>query len=101
MSVNLNKMDIHNIITMIKSILNSPMIMASQTFTDCHDMGIKDVVCYVDHKPKPKKYIYFSNSFSQTYKERATGNIETQIKDEKLKELSEAIFKIIRDATHQ
>lgn len=96
MSANLNKLDVDNIINIIKSILNSPMIIESKNFSECKDIKIDDVVCFVDHKPKKTAEIYKTNSYELTYQERATGRADIDIKDEKLKELAQSIFEIIR-----
>lgn len=76
------------------------MIMESQNFTECLDLKIKDVVCFVDHKPKIELKPYASNQGKTTYKERATGNIELDIADPKLRELTMSIMGIIK-AKHE
>ncbi len=100
LSTNLNKLDVNNIINMIKSILNSPMIMESQNFLECSDLKIKDVVCFVDHKPKIALEVYSSNQGNTNYVERATGDIEVDIEDPKLRELAMSILTIIK-AKHE
>lgn len=100
LSTNLNKLDVNNIINMIKSILNSPMIMESQNFLECSDLMIKDVVCFVDHKPKIELKIYTSNQGDTNFAERATGDIEVEIDDPKLRELAMSILAIIK-AKHE
>lgn len=92
----LNKLDMDNIINIIKSILNSPMIIKSQNFLECNDMNIKDVVCIVDHKPKKGVALYSSNSQNTTYAERAKADITVNMHDKKLQELAESILEIIR-----
>ncbi|MDQ1263151.1 MAG: hypothetical protein QG559_152 [Campylobacterota bacterium] len=96
MSAALNKLDMDNIINIIKSILNSPMILESKNFCECDGIIIKDVICFVDHKPKKKTMLYSSNSAETTYQERASGNIKADMKDEKLQELADTILEIIR-----
>ncbi len=92
----LDKHDINNTISLIKGILNSPMLLESENFFECLDVQIDDVVFYVDHKPKKNISLYSSNSYKLTYTERATGNIKINIRDKKLKELSQNILNIIK-----
>jgi len=96
MSATLNKLDVNNNINTIKTILKSPMILKSEKFIECLDFQIDDIVFYVDHKPKSKVKLYSSDSQNVTYKERATGNLHVDIKDEKLNELAKSILEIIK-----
>jgi len=95
-SATLNKLDVDNNINTIKMILNSPMILESEKFLECLDFQIDDIAFYVDHKPQNKIQLHSSDSQNAIYEERATGNIDVNIKDEKLKELSISILKIIK-----
>ncbi|NPA59160.1 MAG: hypothetical protein GXO30_01635 [Epsilonproteobacteria bacterium] len=95
-SATLNKYDKDNIINTIKMILNSPMILESDKFCECLDITIKDVIVYTDHKPKVDFNIYTTQTHNLKYHERATGQIQNEIKDEKLKSLVDSIQEIIK-----
>lgn len=95
-SATLNKYDKDNIINTIKMILKSPMILESDKFFECLDINIEDVIVYVDHKPKIVFKPYSTYSHLLTYKERASGNIEVNIKEPKLRELVMSIQEIIK-----
>jgi hypothetical protein len=92
----LNKHDIAKTIEIVKTILNSPMLLESDKFCECLDIQIDDVEFKVDHKPKKTYNLYSTKSDKSTYKERATGDIEVDIKDEKLKKLAKSILDIIK-----
>jgi len=96
MSATLNKLDVNNNINTIKMILNSPMILESEKFLECLDFQIDDVVFYVDHKPKQNITLHPTNTSKSTYKERATGSLHVEMKDEKLQELALEISKLIK-----
>jgi len=93
----LDKHDINNTISLIKTILNSPMLLKSEKFFECMDVKIDDVIFYVDHKPKKDTPLYLTDSYKLKYKERATGDIKIDIRDKKLKELSQTILDIIKE----
>ena len=97
MSATLNKHDLNNAIDTLKMILDSPMILKSQKFIECADIEIDDVVFFVDHKPKTNYKLYEGDSKKIVYKERASGGINVDIEDEKLKELAESIQAIIKN----
>jgi len=92
----LNKYDKDNIIKTIKMVLNSKMILESEQFSECSDLHIEDVIVYVDHKPRAKTELYSTQTDKITYFERATGKIEINIQDPKLKELAQSIQEIIK-----
>ena len=92
----LDKHDIKNTVEMIKLILQSPMLLESENFFECLDVQIDDVRFVVDHKPKQIVKLHSTDSYKLLYKERATGDIEVNIKDKKLNELSLSIMKIIK-----
>jgi len=98
----LNKYDKDNIIKTIKMVLNSKMILESEQFSECNGLDIEDVIVYVDHKPRAKTELYSTQADKMTYFERATGKIDINIQDPKLKELAQSIQEIIKkehDAT--
>jgi len=92
----LNKYDKDNIIKTIKTVLNSKMILESDRFVSCNDVIIEDVILYIDHKPQKEHQLYTSSSHNIHYKERASGEIEISIEDEKLKEVAQTIQEIIK-----
>jgi len=92
----LNKYDKDNIIKTIKGVLNSPMILKSAQFLECDEIDIKDVIVYVDNKPKSDTPFYTTTSHALHYTERASGNISIDIKDEKLNALAKSIQDIIK-----
>lgn len=97
LTTRLNKLDADNIINNIKMILNSPMILNSQKFIECLETKIEDVKVYSDFKPLKKNNLYTTNTHTLTYKERASGEINIDIKDEKLSAITQEIFQIIKD----
>lgn len=97
LTTRLNKLDADNIINTIKLILNSPMILESQNFVECFDIQIDDVKIYTDYKPQNKSLLYTTNAHELHYKERATGDIDINIEDEKLYELAQSILNIIKE----
>ncbi len=92
----LNRHDQDNTITMLKTILNSPMILESDKFLECIDIQIDDVVFYVDNKPEHKTKLHTTNTDKETYPERASGEIDINIEDEKLNQLAKSILEIIK-----
>ena len=96
-SATLDKYDKDNIINTIKMILNSPMILNSEKFLECQDIKIEDVKVYVDHKPKQIFQAYTTNTQNLQYSERAHGNFNIDVKDDKLKALLEEIQTIIKE----
>ena len=92
----LNKHDENKTIEMLKTILNSPMILESDNFLECINIEIDDVVFYVDNKPELSSGLHVTNSHEETYKERASGEIKIDIKDEKLNLLAKSILTIIK-----
>jgi len=92
----LNKYDKDNIIKTIKTVLNSKMILESERFIECSEIQIDDVVVYVDHKPKIQNNLHITQVHKLKYFERASGEIEINVKDEKLKALLQSIQDIIK-----
>ena len=95
-SLKLNKYDEKNTIDMIKTILNSPMILQSEKFIECIDVKIDDVKFFTDYNPVQKVQIYTTSSHQLAYRERAKGDIEVKIKDEKLQHIAKNILEIIK-----
>jgi len=62
---------------------------------ECEGILLKDIKAFVTHSPK-KEQLTFSIK-KQYYKERASGEIEIEIKDEKLHQLAQDIQNIIKD----
>ena len=96
LTTRLNKLDIDNIINTIKMILNSPMILESENFVECLDAQIDDVKIYTDPSPKKNIKLHQTSTHQETYNERATGEIEVNIEDEKLNALAKSILEIIK-----
>lgn len=92
----LNKYDKDNIIKTIKMVLNSPMILESERFFECSDILIEDVIVYIDHKPRMDDSLHSTDTHKLTYFERASGDIEIQMQDEKLKALAQSIQDLIK-----
>ncbi|HIP20337.1 MAG TPA: hypothetical protein EYG70_04355 [Sulfurimonas sp.] len=97
----LNKYDKDNIIKTIKGVLNSPMILKSEHFIECDDMNIEDVIVYVDHKPKLSTDLHMTSAHKIHYVERASGDIQIAIKDEKLHALAQEIQDIIKKESNE
>jgi hypothetical protein len=93
----LNKHDEQNNIQMLKTILNSPMILKSEKLLDCIDIKIDDIVFFVDNNPSKEIVLHTTNAHNDIYKERADGNIEINIQDEKLKQIANNILNIIKN----
>ena len=96
-SATLDKYDKDNIINTIKMILNSPMILNSEKFMECQDIKIEDIKVYVDHKPKYNFTPYTSHTHDVHYFERANGDFNVDVKDEKLQRLLKEIQTIIKE----
>jgi hypothetical protein len=82
---------------MLKTILNSPMILKSEKFLDCIDIKIDDIVFFVDNNPSKEILLHTTNAHNEIYNERADGNIEINIQDEKLKQIANNILTIIKN----
>ena len=82
------KQEFDNNIQNIKSALNflKPM--------ECEGILVKDIKAFVTHSPKKEQLT--SPIKKQVYKERASGDIDVNIKDTKLNELVVSIQKIIK-----
>lgn len=99
-TASLDKYDKDNIIKTIKMVLNSPMILESEQFIECNEIKIEDVIVYVDHKPITSHNLHTTQTHTLTYHERATGEIEIDIKDEKLHALAQSIQDMIKKEHH-
>jgi len=89
---NAGKQEFDNNIQNIKSALNF------HTPQECQETIIEDIKAFVTHKPTKKKEP--KQIIKQYYTERASGDVEVTIKDEKLNTLVKSIQKIIK-ANHQ
>jgi len=85
----LAKQEFDNNIQSIKSALNFYMP------EECNGIKIENIKAFVTHTPI--KHQPFTKKKQQNYKERASGNFEINIKDEKLKNLIQTIQKIIKE----
>jgi hypothetical protein len=83
------KQEFDNNIQNIKSALNF------HTPSECSETLIKDIKAFVTHTPDIK--VEFLAKKPQIYQERATGEFEINIKDQKLKELVKSIQNIIKE----
>jgi hypothetical protein len=99
-TASLNKYDKDNIINTIKMVLNSKMILEEKGFVECNNIEIDDIIVYVDHKPKIPANLHMTNAHTLTYHERASGNIEINIKDKKLNSLAKEIQEMIKKEVH-
>lgn len=97
----LNKYDKDNIIKTIKGVLNSPMILKSEHFLECDEINIEDVIVYIDHKPKITTDLHITSTHKIIYTERASGNIQIDIKDAKLHALAQKIQDIIKKENNE
>ncbi len=93
----LNRHDLDSAITTIKTVLNSKMLLESQRFFECKDVIIEDVQFYINHNPKKDYSLYTTNAHEDKYPERASGEIDINIEDEKLKQLAKDILQIIKE----
>lgn len=96
LTTRLNKLDTDNIIKNIKMILNSPMILQSQKFTECLNIEIEDIKIYTDNKPKIQNKLFKTTAHLLHYKERTTDALELQVKDPQLQSLINETLKIIK-----
>jgi len=62
--------------------------------SECDGILVKDIKAFVTHTPKKEQAKF--KVIKQVYKERASGDIKVNIKDEKLNELVVSIQKIIK-----
>jgi len=99
-TASLDKYDKDNIIKTIKMVLNSPMILESEQFIECNEIKIQDVIVYVDHKSITPQHLHQTKTHTLTYHERASGEINIDIKDEKLRTLAQSIQDIIKEEHH-
>lgn len=87
------KQEFDNNIQSIKSALNF------HTPDECNandDKLFTDIKAFVTHTPKKALHVEDKKK-NQTYKERASGSINIEIKDEKLKQLVKSIQDIIKE----
>ena len=82
------KQEFDNNIQSIKSALNFVKPM------ECEGILIKDIKAFVSHSIESKNIVKVKKEF---YKEKATGNVEINIKDEKLNTLAKSIQNIIKE----
>ena len=87
------KQEFDNNIQSIKSALNFHM---PDECKDTQEKLFHDIKAFVTHTPK-KTTIYNFKTVKQTYKERASGNLHVDIKNEKLNSLVRSIQEIIRN----
>ena len=87
------KQEFDNNIQSIKSALNFYM---PDECKECKENLFKDIKAFVTHTPKKKIDVNVDN-VKQVYRERATGNFEINIRDEKLNSLVRSIQKIIKE----
>ena len=62
---------------------------------ECSEVNVTDIKAFVTNKPIKKLTLFQTNS-KETYTERATGDVEVNIKDEKLNALVKSIQDIIK-----
>ena len=84
------KQEFDNNIQSIKSALNFVQP------DECMDIVVTDIKAFVTNKPIKKIALFNNLHVEDVYEERASGDIEVDIKDKKLKELVESIQKIIK-----
>ncbi|MEA1892250.1 MAG: hypothetical protein U9N33_06010 [Campylobacterota bacterium] len=84
------KQEFDNNIQSIKSALNFVQP------DECVDILVTDIRAFVTNKPIKKNILFTNTDVNQTYRERATGNIEVNIKDNKLNKLVKSIQDIIK-----
>ena len=92
------KQEFDNNIQSIKSALNFHM---PDECKDCDEHLFTDIKAFVTHTPKKALHVE-SEKKEFTYKERASGSLHVDIKDEKLNQLVKSIQDIIKvknDAT--
>ncbi len=84
------KQEFDNNIQSIKSALNFVQP------NECIDIVVTDIKAFVTNKPLAKTTFFTNEHINQVYKERATGNVEVKIKDEKLHSIVQSIQDIIK-----
>ncbi len=84
------KQEFDNNIQSIKSALNFVQP------EECLEISVTDIKAFVTNKPTKEVNIFKTSSLGYIYKERASGDIEVNIKDEKLNKLVRSIQKIIK-----
>ena len=87
------KQEFDNNIQSIKSALNF------HRPEECSDTLFKDIKAFVTHTPKKEQVQTIIKK--QTYKERASGEISVDIKDEKLNSLVRSIQNIIKESNNK
>ncbi|WP_229855189.1 hypothetical protein [Candidatus Sulfurimonas marisnigri] len=85
------KQEFDNNIQSIKSALNFHM---PEECKNCEDSLFTDIKAFVTHSPK--KPMQEFKEVKQVYKERASGNLHVEIKNEKLNALVRSIQEIIK-----
>ena len=85
---NAGKQEFNNNVQTIKSALNFHMPK------ECCEILVEDIKAFVTHSPQKKKIE--EKTVKHCYKERATGNLEINIKDERLNSLVKSIQTIIK-----
>ena len=83
------KQEFDNNIQNIKSALNFVQP------DECKETSVTDIRAFVTNKPI-KKTVLFHTDSKEVYKERATGDVKVDIKDEKLNKLVKSIQDIIK-----
>lgn len=87
------KQEFDNNIQSIKSALNFHI---PDECMECEERLFDDIKAFVTHTPKKPIQAGEQKESRETYKERASGNIHVDIKDEKLNSLVRSIQKIIK-----
>ena len=64
---------------------------------ECEDMQIDDIRAFVSHTPTPKKAILFNPDTIPYYQEKAKGEFEIVVHDEKLQEIFKTIQNIVKE----
>ena len=86
---NAGKQEFYNQVQNIKSVLNF------HTPEECQEATINDIKVFVTHTPHKKQEI--QKITKQYYKERASGEVEVHIHDERLNTLVKSIQNIIKN----
>ena len=63
----------------------------------CQELNITDIKAFVTHTPSRNKPVMQQKQIKQIYHERAEGNFEISVKDEKLNQLIKSIRDIIKE----
>ena len=85
------KQEFDNNIQNIKSALNFVQP------EECVNISVTDIKAFITNKPIKKTTLFTNAHINQIYKERASGNIEINIKDKKLNQLVKSIQAIIKE----